>query len=105
MADEHEIVLDRRLEEEFAPRRERIEPLVLRLELEGAEPVKLPAAPHFVAIDALRDERVQTGGADEPVRMGTNGPGDQVVLATVVLHHRKRDQQRPVDSRGVHGAE
>ena len=92
MADQHQAVLERRLEQERTALGQRVQALVLGLELQGPKSVLLPAAPHFGAELVLWDERIQASRPCEPVGVRAQRIPDFVVLATEILHYRERDE-------------
>ena len=102
MADQDHFVFERRLEQEIAPLRQGIEPLVLGLEFQCAKPVCLAATAHFLAEHAFRNKWVQAGRPGKSVWMRSQRSSNFVVFATVVLDDRKRNEQRTVNPRRIH---
>jgi hypothetical protein len=102
VADQRHLVIEGGFEKKGTAPRNWIQGLILRLELERAEPEFLGTALHLGAEFFLGDKWIEARRAGEAVRMGFHGFADQVVSPPVVVDDGERDQQRPLDAVSVH---
>src|SRR5688500_351014 len=89
MHDYGEPVAQRGLKEEIATRRQRIQRLILRLQLQRAKAEFLRAPPHLIVELLPRDERIDAARAIEAVRVTAYGIGNLIVLRAEVVHDRE----------------
>ena len=97
------LILQRGLKEEIRTARDRIESVILRLQFQRAKTKFFGTALQLLM--KMICPRMKASTARESIRVRPNGRGDLVVRRTLILHDRKRNQERPVDSVSVHVAQ
>ena len=102
MADQRHLVFERGLKIEVAAGRDRVQRLILRLELQRAESKFLGAAADLIAKLRLGHKRIQAGGAGQPIRVAADRLPNLIVRGAVILHHGEGNHQGAVHATAIH---
>src|SRR5262245_15102033 len=102
MDNDRQVVAERCLEEEIARRPQRVERLILRLELDGAKSEFARAPLHLIKKLCAAEVRVNASCASQTIRVRFHSPRDLIVRRTVVFDDREWDDQRTIHAESVH---